>query len=79
VASFGDDAGNLYAFDFADGQKLWGRNFGDALAGGVISYATRSRAQRVAAASGLTMVALPTKIVHAKIVVLGLDGPAAKP
>jgi alcohol dehydrogenase (cytochrome c) len=78
VAFFGDVGGNFYALDAANGQKLWGQNLGGAMAGGVITYTTASGAQRVAVASGFTMVAWPTKIVHAKIVVLGLDEPAAR-
>jgi alcohol dehydrogenase (cytochrome c) len=35
-------------------------------------------AQKVAVASGFTMLAWPTKIVTAKIVVLGLDSASAK-
>ena len=79
VAFFGDVGGNFYAVDAATGQKLWGQNLGGALAGGVITYTTQSGAQRVAVASGFTMVSWPTQIVHAKVVVLGLDGAAGKP
>lgn len=79
VAFFGDVGGNFYALDAANGRKLWGQNLGGALAGGVISYTTESGMQRVAVASGFTMVAWPTKIVHAKIVVLGLDDRPGKP
>lgn len=79
VAFFGDVGGNFYALDAANGRKLWGQNLGGALAGGVITYTTESGTQRVAVASGFTMVAWPTKIVHAKIVVLGLDDRPGKP
>jgi alcohol dehydrogenase (cytochrome c) len=44
--------------------------------GGVITY-TANGAQKVAVAAGFTMLAWPTKIVKAKIVVLGLDSAAA--
>src|SRR5271168_2660342 len=69
---FGDIGGNFYALDAASGQKLWGQDLGGAIAGGVITY-TANGAQKIAVASGFTMLARPTKIVTAKIVVLGLD------
>jgi hypothetical protein len=47
-----------------------------AIGGGVITY-TANGAQKVAVASGFTMLAWPTKIVTAKIVVLGLDSASA--
>ncbi len=76
VVFFGDIGGNFYALDAANGQKLWGQDLGGAIAGGVITY-TANGAQKVAVASGFTMLAWPTKIVTAKVVVLGLDGAAA--
>jgi alcohol dehydrogenase (cytochrome c) len=39
----------------------------------VITY-TANGAQKVAVAAGFTMLAWPTKIVKAKVVVLGLEG-----
>ena len=60
-----------------NGQKLWGQDLGGAIGGGVITY-TGDGGQKVAVASGFTMVAWQTKIVTAKIVVLGLDGASAK-
>jgi hypothetical protein len=42
----------------------------------VITY-TANGAQKVAGASGFTHIARPTKIVTAKIVVLGLDSASA--
>jgi alcohol dehydrogenase (cytochrome c) len=77
VVFFGDIGGNFYALDAANGQKLWGQDLGGAIAGGVITY-TAGGAQKVAVASGFTMLAWPTKIVTAKIVVLGLDSAAGK-
>jgi alcohol dehydrogenase (cytochrome c) len=74
---FGDTGGNFYALDAANGQKLWGQDLGGAIAGGVITY-TADGARRVAVASGFTMLAWPTTIVTARIVVLGLDGASAK-
>ena len=75
VVFFGDIGGNFYALDAANGQKLWGQDLGGAIAGGVITY-TANGAQKVAVATGFTHLAWPTKIVTAKIVVLGLDSTA---
>jgi alcohol dehydrogenase (cytochrome c) len=72
VVFFGDLGGNFYALDAANGQKLWGLELGGAIGGGVITY-TANGAQKVAVATGFTHLAWPTKIVTAKIVVLGLD------
>jgi glucose dehydrogenase len=47
------------------------------LGGGVITY-TAGGTQKVAVAAGFSMLAWPTKPVHAKVVVLGLDSAAAK-
>ncbi|HEX4617472.1 MAG TPA: PQQ-binding-like beta-propeller repeat protein [Stellaceae bacterium] len=76
VVFFGDLGGNFYALDAADGQKLWGRELGGAIGGGVITY-TANGAQKVAVASGFTMIAWPTKIATAKVVVLGLGSASA--
>ena len=72
VVFFGDLGGNFYALDAATGEKLWSQDLGGAIGGGVITY-TANGAQKVAVASGFTMLAWPTKIVTAKIVILGLD------
>jgi alcohol dehydrogenase (cytochrome c) len=77
VVFFGDIGGNFYALDAANGQKLWGQDLGGAIGGGVITYMADG-AQKVAVAAGFTHIGWPTKIVRAKIVVLGLDGAAAK-
>ena len=77
VVFFGDIGGNFYALDSATGQKLWGQDLGGALAGGVITY-TAGGSQKVAVAGGFSMLAWPTKPVHAKVVVLGLGNAAAK-
>jgi alcohol dehydrogenase (cytochrome c) len=71
VVFFGDIGGNFYALDSATGQKLWGQNLGGALGGGVITY-TAGGSQKVAVAGGFSMLAWPTKPVHAKVVVFGL-------
>ena len=73
VVFFGDMGGNFYALDSSNGQKLWGQNLGGAIGGGVITY-TANGAQKVAVAVGVVMAAWPTKIVKAKVVVLGLEG-----
>ncbi len=77
VVFFGDLGGNFYALDAANGQKLWGQELGGAIAGGVITY-TANGAQKIAVASGFTMLAWPTKIVTAKVEVLGLDNSAGQ-
>jgi alcohol dehydrogenase (cytochrome c) len=72
VVFLGDIGGNFYALDAASGQKLWGQDLGGAIGGGVITYMANG-AQKVAVAAGFTHPAWPTKIVKAKIVVLGLE------
>jgi alcohol dehydrogenase (cytochrome c) len=76
VVFFGDIGGNFYALNSTNGEKLWAQDLGGAIAGGVITY-TVNGAQKVAVASGFTMLAWPTKIVTAKVVVLGLEGGAS--
>jgi PQQ-dependent dehydrogenase (methanol/ethanol family) len=76
VVFFGDIGGNFYALDAATGEKLWGQDLGGAIGGGVITY-TANGAQKVAVAAGFTHLAWPTKVVKAKIVVLGLDDASA--
>ena len=76
VVFFGDMGGNFHALDSATGQKLWGQDLGGAIGGGVITY-TAGGSQKVAVAAGFSMLAWPTKPVHAKVVVLGLDAPSA--
>ena len=48
------------------------------IGGGVIAYHAGG-AEKIAVTTGLTGVAWPTEVVTGKIVVLGLDGGAAKP
>jgi len=76
VVFFGDLGGNFYALDADNGQKLWGQELGGAIGGGVITY-TVGGSQKIAVAAGFTHPGWPTKIVTAKIVVLGLDSTAA--
>jgi hypothetical protein len=59
-----------------NGQKLWGRQLGGAIGGGVITY-TANGAQKVAVATGFTSVFWPTEVVTGKIVILGLGDAAA--
>jgi alcohol dehydrogenase (cytochrome c) len=74
VVFFGDMGGNFYAVAADDGRKLWGANLGGAIGGGVITY-TDKGAQRVAVAKGLTEILWPTRVVTAKVTVLGLASP----
>jgi alcohol dehydrogenase (cytochrome c) len=68
---FGDIGGNFYAFDAANGQKLWSMDLGGAIGGGVITYDTGA-GQRIAVAAGMTSPIWPTPKVNGKIVILGL-------
>ncbi len=76
IVLFGDLGGNFYAVAAADGQTLWTRNLGGAIAGGVITYAADG-AQKIAVATGMTSVLWPTPITTAKVMILGLGGPMA--
>jgi alcohol dehydrogenase (cytochrome c) len=72
VTLFGDMAGNFYAFDSAKGSKLWSKDLGGAVAGGVITYDTGA-GQKIAVAAGMTSPIWPTPKVTGRIVVLGLN------
>jgi PQQ-dependent dehydrogenase (methanol/ethanol family) len=77
IVFFGDVGGNFYALEAATGQKLWSQALPGAIAGGVITYVANG-VQKVVVASGFTHIAWPTKIVTARIEILGLnDGGAA--
>ena len=69
---FGDLGGNFYALDAATGEKLWGRKIAGPIGGGVITYVAGG-AQKIAAATGLANIAVPTDVATGKIVVLGLE------
>jgi len=70
---FFDDLGsNFHALDAATGQQLWGQDLGGAIGGGIISY-TANGTQEIAVVAGFAHIAWPTKIVTAKVVILGLD------
>jgi alcohol dehydrogenase (cytochrome c) len=71
VVFFGDMGGNFYALEATTGERLWGKNLGGAIGGGVITYSAGG-AQRVAVAAGYTSILWPTKNVTGKIVILGL-------
>lgn len=71
VLLFGDMGGNLYAFDSASGKKLWSKDLGGAIGGGVITYDTGA-GQKIAVAAGMTSPIWPTPKVNGKIVILGL-------
>ncbi len=68
---FGDMGGNLYAFDAANGKKLWSSDLGGAIGGGVITYDS-GQGQKIAVAAGMTSPIWPTPKVNGKVVVLGL-------
>jgi alcohol dehydrogenase (cytochrome c) len=76
IVFFGDIGGNFYALDASSGEKLFGQDLGGAIGGGVITY-DAGGTQKVAVATGFTLLAWPTKIVTAKVVVLGLSNGAA--
>jgi len=74
VVFFGDVGGNFYALNSSNGEKLWAQDFGGGgIAGAVMTYRANG-AQKAAAAAGFTNLFWPTKVVKAKIVVLGLEG-----
>lgn len=68
---FGDMGGNFYAFDAANGKKLWSIDLGGAIAGGVITYDS-GQGQKIAVAAGMTSPIWPTPKINGKVVVLGL-------
>jgi alcohol dehydrogenase (cytochrome c) len=76
IVFFGDMGGNFYAVDAKTGKKLWGRNMGGAIGGGVITYQAGGT-QKVAVATGLTEILWPTPVTTAKVSILGLP-PASK-
>ncbi len=68
---FGDMGGNLYAFEAGTGKKLWSKDLGGAIAGGVITYDS-GVGQKIAVAAGMTSPIWPTPKVSGKVVILGL-------
>jgi alcohol dehydrogenase (cytochrome c) len=67
----GELSGDLVALDARTGTVLWRGRTGNAIGGGVITYAVRSR-QRVAVAAGMNSPTWPVKAQSARIVVYGL-------
>jgi alcohol dehydrogenase (cytochrome c) len=76
IVFFGDMGGNFYVLETVNGQKLWGRKIGGAIAGGVITY-TANGIQKIAVATGLTEILWPTEITTAKVSILGLGDSSA--
>ena len=68
---FGDMSGNFYAFNAANGKKLWSTDLGGAIGGGVITYDS-GQGQKIAVAAGMTSPIWPTPKVNGKVVILGL-------
>jgi PQQ-dependent dehydrogenase (methanol/ethanol family) len=68
---FGDMGGNFYAFDAANGKKLWTTDLGGAIGGGVITYDS-GQGQKIAVAAGMTSPIWPTPKINAKVLVFGL-------
>jgi alcohol dehydrogenase (cytochrome c) len=73
VVMFGDLGGNFYVLDAENGEKLWGHKIGGAIGGGLITYVAGGR-QKIAVATGLANVTMPTEVATGRIIVLGLDG-----
>ncbi|UAJ10568.1 pyrroloquinoline quinone-dependent dehydrogenase [Glacieibacterium megasporae] len=69
---FGDMGGNFYAIDATNGRRLWGKDLGGAIGGGVITFATGG-VQKVAVAAGFTSITWPTRSATGTIVILALD------
>ena len=69
---FGDMNGNAFAFDAANGKKLWQTKFDGAPGGGLITYMVDGH-QRVAITSGAITVVFPlSPKANSKITVFGL-------
>jgi alcohol dehydrogenase (cytochrome c) len=73
---FGDVGGNFYAVNADNGQPLWGKKIGGAIAGGIITY-TVSGVQKVAVTTGFISPVWPTEVTTAKIAILGVEGTPA--
>jgi outer membrane protein assembly factor BamB len=61
----------LLCAGYSHGPRLWGKDLGSAIGGGVITYSAGG-AQKVAVAIGFTNILWPTKVATGKIVILGL-------
>jgi alcohol dehydrogenase (cytochrome c) len=71
ILFFGDMGGNFYALETATGRRLWSKNLGGAVGGGVISYSVNG-SQKIAVASGFTSILWPTTVTTGKIAILGV-------
>ncbi len=72
VVFFGDMGGNFYVLNSETGAKLWEKNVGAAIAGGIITYDTGA-GQKVAFSAGLTSKIWPTPKSTAQIFVLATE------
>ncbi|HLK70480.1 MAG TPA: PQQ-binding-like beta-propeller repeat protein [Steroidobacteraceae bacterium] len=67
-----DLAGVLYALDQRSGKLLWRQETGQALGGGIVSYAVDGQ-QRIAVASGMNSPVWPGGAQHSRVLVYGLS------
>jgi len=67
----GELTGDVIALDARDGRELWRARTGNAIGGGVVTYAVRGK-QLVAVAAGMQSPTWPVKAQSARIVVYGL-------
>jgi alcohol dehydrogenase (cytochrome c) len=72
VVFVADMGGNVYALNDTTGAALWQTRSEGAVGGGIVSYATRSAAQRIAVATGMVSPISPVPKVNASVVVYGL-------
>ena len=68
----GDLAGTVYGFDAKTGAIPWKADTGSSLAGGIVSYATKAGAQRIAVVAGTKSSAWPMAKGEAQVIVYGL-------
>ncbi|AFL89483.1 glucose dehydrogenase [Terriglobus roseus DSM 18391] len=73
VVLAGDVAGNFYVLDAKSGAVVWKTQIGAALGGGIVSYATKAGAQRVAIATGMKSAIWPMAKGGAQLVVYGVS------
>ncbi|HEX4023305.1 MAG TPA: PQQ-binding-like beta-propeller repeat protein [Steroidobacteraceae bacterium] len=71
IVLFADMGGNFYAFDSADGKRLWSTKLPGAVGGGIITYDTGA-GQRIAVADGMASPIWPTSKITGRIMVFGL-------
>lgn len=73
ILAFGDMGGHFYVLNSDTGAVLWKRDFGGAIAGGVISYSSKGQ-QRIALTTGMTHPMWPVWPTTGKIAIVGLAG-----